>query len=214
MFGQEATAIVTNEAAGVERGAQEAAPARSLPMPGVRGALARGEDHDYEPRPGAFLASPHVAQEIAWLQAEVTWSMADGQPPLAVEGGDVDLDGVPVVRFVARRGSLTIPAGGARLRCHALLFALGVDAADDPASSTSGTRPGQQATTAAEVGVELDALEAGEWQPAAAFTMPGAGTYLGLVALEKRPRTIEAVRLTLERRREVRLYDLALLTFG
>ena len=64
------------------------------------------------------------------------------------------------------------------------------------------------------VAAELAAREAGEWQSAATFTMPGAGTYLGLVALEKRPRTIEAVRLLLAGAREVAVYDLALLTFG
>jgi hypothetical protein len=62
--------------------------------------------------------------------------------------------------------------------------------------------------------VGLAALEAGEWQSAAAFSVPGPGTYLGLVALEKRPRSVEAVRITLEGVSEVRLYDLALLTFG
>ena len=62
--------------------------------------------------------------------------------------------------------------------------------------------------------VELAAQEAGAWQPAATFEMPGAGTYLGLVALDKRPRTIEAVRVSLTGAPEVRIYDLALLTFG
>ena len=88
MFGQEATAVVTNEAAGVTE-ARKKRTARSLPMPGVRGALARAEDFEYRARPGAFLASPHVAQQIAWLQAEVTWAVADGQPPMRVEGGTV-----------------------------------------------------------------------------------------------------------------------------
>jgi hypothetical protein len=44
--------------------------------------------------------------------------------------------------------------------------------------------------------------------------MPGPGTYLGLVALDKKPRTIDAVRLRLDGVREVALYDLALLAFG
>ena len=61
---------------------------------------------------------------------------------------------------------------------------------------------------------ELAAREAGEWVPAAAYEVPGAGTYLGFVALEKKPRTIDAVRVSLDGAREVAVYDLALLTFG
>jgi hypothetical protein len=95
------------------------------------------------------------------------------------------------------------------LRCHALLFALRVDdllaAADGP--------PGD-AHEVPSVAVEVSALEAGEWRSSATFTMPGPGTYLGLVALEKWPRTIDAVRVALAGARKVALYDLALLTFG
>jgi hypothetical protein len=140
-----------------------------------------------------------VAQEVAWLQADVTWSDVEGEPPLRVEGGEVDRSAdPPAVSFVAEEGSLLIPAGGHPLRCHALLFSLGIEAADGPAP----------------VDVELSALERGEWRVAASFPIPGSGTYLGLVALEKRPRTIEAVRLGLRGVGEVRIYDLALLTFG
>jgi hypothetical protein len=223
MFGQEATAIVTNEAAGVSE-ARKKRTARSLPMPGVRGGLARADDFEYQPRPGAFLASPHVAQEMAWLQAEVTWSMPAGQPPLQVEGGRADLDAeVPFVRFARPTGSLTIPAGGARLRCHALLFALGVEAPGASAGLRAaapesvppdGQQPPAQPPVPLEIGVELAAREAGEWQPAATFALPGSGTYLALVALEKRPRTIDAVRVALQGASGVLIYDLALLTFG
>jgi hypothetical protein len=198
MFGQEATTIVTNEAAGVEE-ARKKRTARSLPMPGVRGAMARGEDHGYRPRAGVFLASSHVAQEVAWLQAEVTWSMTAAEPPLGVEGGTCDLAGDPPVAAIETdAGALVIPAGGHPLRCHALLFSLGIEGGDEGAA----------------VGVELAALEAAEWQSAAVFEMPGPGTYLGLVALDKRPRTIDSVRFSLRGARVVRIYDLALLTFG
>jgi hypothetical protein len=198
MFGQEATAVVTNEAAGVEE-ARKKRTARSLPMPGVRGAMARGEDHGYEPRAGAFLASSHVAQEIAWLQAEVTWSAVGGEPPLGVEGGHADRAAdPPLVSFAAVEGALVVPTGGHPLRCHALLFALGIDPAEE----------------LAPIAVELAALEGGEWRSSADFSIPGPGTYLGLVALEKRPRTIEGVRVGLQGAQEVRIYDLALLTFG
>jgi hypothetical protein len=217
MFGQEATAVVTNEAAGVSE-ARKKRTARSLPMPGVRGALARAEDFGYQPAPGAFLASPHVAQEIAWLQAEVTWSVSAAQPPLGVEGGQVEAVGeVSLIRLDAPRGHLVIPAGGPRLRCHALLFAMRVEGAVVTAATGDGGGTGVEGpavVSAPGVPVELAALEAGEWQPAAGFALPGPGTYLGLVALEKRPRTIEGVRITLDGTREVLLYDLALLTFG
>jgi hypothetical protein len=215
MFGQEATAVVTNEAAGVTE-ARKKRTARSLPMPGVRGAMARAEDFEYRARPGAFLASPHVAQQIAWLQAEVTWAVADGQPPMRVEGGTTVASGAAdaaveplVIGFEDGRGAMVIAAGGPKLRCHALLFALRVD---DLGAAAHG--PPGDAHEVPSVAVEVSALEAGEWQPSAAFTMPGPGTYLGLVALEKWPRTIDAVRVALTGARTVALYDLALLTFG
>jgi hypothetical protein len=198
MFGQEATAIVTNEAAGLSE-ARKKRTARSLPMPGVRGAMARGEDHDYAPSVGALLASVHVAQELAWLSAEVTWAAPDGRPALRLEGATLDASGpVPHVRFADGRGSLVIPVGGAAWRCHALLFVLRVHGVADGAA----------------VGAELAAQEAGAWQVAATFEMPGPGTYLGLVALEKRPRTITAARVALSGLDEMDVYDLALLTFG
>jgi hypothetical protein len=107
-----------------------------------------------------------------------------------VEGGEPLL-----VRFEGARGSLVVPAGGAELRCHALVYVLRVD----------GVGP---------ITVELAAREGGAWVPAAAYEMPGAGTYLGLVALEKKPRTITAVRVALEGTSTAAIYDLALLTFG
>ena len=73
---------------------------------------------------------------------------------------------------------------------------------------------GGQARPAAPIRVELAAREAGEGAPSASYEMPGPGTYFGLVALERSPRTIEAARLTLDGTSEVAIYDLALLTFG
>jgi hypothetical protein len=83
------------------------------------------------------------------------------------------------------------------LRCHALAYVLRVDGG-----------------SAGPVAVELSVRESGEWRPSAAYAMPGPGTYLGLVALEKKPRTIESVRIAFEGPGEVMIYDLALLTFG
>ena len=85
MFGQEATAIVSNEAAGLTE-ARKKRSFRGLPMPGVRGAHIRAEDHGYEAAPGRFLGSPHITQEMAWLQAEVTWSATDSAAELGVSG--------------------------------------------------------------------------------------------------------------------------------
>src|SRR6185503_220581 len=73
MFGQEAAAVVTNEAAGLDEARKKRA-ARSLLIGGMRGAMVRAEDFGHEPTQGSFLASPHVAQELAWLQAEVSWA--------------------------------------------------------------------------------------------------------------------------------------------
>jgi Glycosyltransferase family 92 len=194
MFGQEATAIVSNEAAGLSE-AQKKRSSKSLPMPGIRGAMVRAEDHGYEPAPGRFLSSPHIAQEMAWLEAEVTWSAVATPPELEVEGGSVTVGDELSVTLPDDRGSLVIPAGGAALRCHAVPFVLRVSGAGS-------------------IGVEIAAREGGEWHAAATFAMPGPGTYLGLVALEKTPRTIDAVRLSLSGASEVVVYDLALLTFG
>lgn len=196
MFGHEATAIVSNEISGLTEATKKRS-FRGLPMPGVRGAMARADHRGYEPAPGRFLASPHVTQEVAWLEAETTWAVADGEPGLEVEGGTLDAGELPTVRFDGTGGALVIPAGGAALRCHALVFALKVDGV--------ATVP---------IPVELSVRKKGEWQSAASFSMPGPGTYLGLVALEKRPRTIDAVRVSLDATNEVGIYDLALLTFG
>jgi hypothetical protein len=132
---------------------------------------------------------------MAWLEAEITWAVTDGEPPLAVEGGALEPADVPTVRFDATGGALLIPAGGPPLRCHALAYVLRVD----------GTGP---------IDIELAAREAEEWRPAASYEMPGPGTYIGLVALEKKPRTIDAVRVSLAGVSDAVVYDLALLTFG
>jgi len=196
MFGQEATAITSNEAAGLTE-ARKKRSFRGLPMPGVRGAHVRAEDHGYEPAAGRFLASPHIAQELAWLEAEVTWSVHRGRPPLRVEGGAMEDGEIPQARFEGTGGTLVLPAVGPALRCHALAYVLRLDEG----------RGGP-------IEIELAAREGGEWRVAASYQAPGPGTYLGLVALEKKPRTIEAVRLALEGATRVGIYDLALLTFG
>jgi hypothetical protein len=198
MFGQEATAIVSNEIAGLTE-ARKKRSFKTLPMPGVRGATARAEEHDYEPVAGRFLGSTHVTQEMAWLQAEVSWSAIDGVPPLEVEHGSLDATGeTATASFDGSAGSLLIPVGGPALRCRVLVYALKLDGHASEAS----------------IGVELAVREAGEWRPSAAYQLPQSGTYLAFVALEKKPRTIEAVRISLDGASEVTVYDLALLTFG
>jgi hypothetical protein len=195
LFGQEANAITSNEVAGVPEARKKPA-FRGLPLPGVRGAMVRAEDHGYEPAPGRFLASPHLAQEMAWLEAEVTWAVAGGEPPLTVEDGALDMGNVPEVRFEGSGGGLVIGIGGAPLRCHALAYVLRLDEVRGP------------------ITFELAAREAEEWRSAADYDAPGAGTYVGLVALDKKPRTIESVRIRLDGAGQVAIYDLVLLTFG
>ncbi len=127
-----------------------------------------------------------------------------------VASGDADAAGEPlVIGFEGGQGAIVISAGGPKLRCHALLFTLRVDDVVVVADSPPG-----DADDVPSVSVEVSALEAGEWQSSATFTMPGPGTYLGLLALEKWPRTIDAVRVALAGARRVAVYDLALLTFG
>jgi hypothetical protein len=192
-FAQEAISVVTNEVSELEE-ARKKRSFKSLPMPGVRGALVGTDEHGYAPARGRFLSSPHLAQQLAWLAADVTWGIDGPGDRLAVDGGALEEgeDGW-VVRFDEPSGSLAIPTGGPALRCHALLFAL---------------------RTQAPVEVVAEAKEQGEWRSAATFPIPAAGGYLSLFALDKWPRTIDAVRLTFEGTPELLLYDLALLTFG
>jgi hypothetical protein len=195
MFGQEAAAVVSNEAAGLPE-ARKRRSFASLPMPGVRGAMARAEDHGYQPAPRRFLGSVHMTQQVAWLGAEVSWEVATGGTGLRVEGGTLEEGEVPAVTGTHGSLRLVFPAAGPPLRCHALAYVLTVE------------------TAAAAVRVDVAAREAGEWRAAAAFELPGAGTYLGLLALDKRPRTIDAVRVSLADATRIAIYDLALLTFG
>jgi hypothetical protein len=137
----------------------------------------------------------------------VAWSVeAHPGRPLGVDGGALDdaASDLPVVRFERGEGALVIPAGGPALRLHALAFVLRV-------AVLPGADP---ATAEPPIASEVSVLADRAWQPAAAWSLPGPGTYLGLVALEKWPRTVEAVRLSLRGASEVAIYDLALLTFG
>jgi hypothetical protein len=221
MFGQEAAAVVTNEASGLE-GARKRRAAPSLLIGAMRGAMVRAEDFGHEARPGSFLASTHVAQELAWLQAEVSWSAPDSEPPLELDGATMSqASGWPVVEVESGEGSLVIQNGGPALRCHALLFTLRVDDGRDEAAGRgrSDAAVGQTAVPPGEAGAQvvrivLSALEAGRWEALPAFRMPGPGTYLGLMSLDKRPRTIDAVRISFEGARTIGILDLALLTFG
>jgi hypothetical protein len=193
-FSVEANSVVANEAAGLERPHIKPA-SKSLPLPGIRGALVRVDDRSYALAPGRLLASVHARQEIDWLGAEVSWRSDDGVSSLEAEAGVAERsDGTWRVRFRDPGGSIVIPTGGPPLRCHALLFALGVPAR---ARATIETR---EATSG--------------WEPSAAFDIPDEGGYLGLIALEKRPRTLDAVRLRLSGADRLEVYDLALLSFG
>ncbi|MFV2064796.1 MAG: glycosyltransferase family 92 protein, partial [Chloroflexota bacterium] len=176
-FGNEAVTVVTNEVAGHDEPTRKRA-FKPLPLPGVRGAMARAEDHGYLPGMGKFLSSPHLAQETAWLAADVSWQVGDSETALQVEGGSVasSADGLRV-ELDASGGALLIPEGGPAMRCHALLFVLRV-----PATAT----------------LVVAVREPDGWKPGPEFELPGEGTYLGFVALEKLPRSIEAVRIRLD----------------
>jgi hypothetical protein len=213
MFGQEAAAVVTNEASGLDE-ARKRRAGPSLLIGGMRGAMVRAEDFGHEPGPGSFLASPHVAQELAWLQAEITWAAPDGQPPLEVAGGPLDAaTGTPIVALGPQGGSIVIAAGGPPLRRHAILFTLRIDGGAT-ADGGQGSTAAHGATAAEASRVTLSVREGGRWESLPGFAMPGPGTYLGLMALDKQPRTIESVRLAFRGVRSIEILDLALLSFG
>jgi hypothetical protein len=94
LFGQEANAITSNEVAGVPEARKKPA-FRGLPLPGVRGAMVRAEDHGYEPAPGRFQCWPPNAPEMARLEAQVTSALAGGEPPHTVEDGPHDMGNLP-----------------------------------------------------------------------------------------------------------------------
>ena len=100
MFGQEATSITSNEAAGLAE-ARKRRAFRGLPMPGVRGAHVRAEDHDYAPAPGRFLASPHVAQEMDRAGLKV---------PLLIGGATTS-------RVHTRPSAASVPASSSATSC-------------------------------------------------------------------------------------------------
>ena len=217
MFGQEATAVVTNEAAGVTE-ARKKRTARSLPMPGVRGAMARAEDFEYRAMAGRRSWPRRTSRSRSpGCRPRSTWSVADGQPPMRVEGGttvasgDADAAGDPlVVGFEGGRGAIVIPVGGPQLRCHALLFTLRVD---DVVVTADGP-PGDAHDVSVRGLSRCPRSRQGSGSHRRRSRCPGPGTYLGLMALEKWPRTIDAVRVALAGARRVAVYDLALLTFG
>ena len=147
-------------------------------MPGVRGALARAEDHGYEAAPGRLLRSVHAQLQIRWLEGEVVWSAVDPEAPTTPSG----------------EADITIAEVGPPLRQHALLLALGVS---DASRMTVQVR---------EAG--------GPWEEAVALPLEREGTYLGFVALDDRPRTLDAVRVAVAGVPSFEVFDLALISYG
>jgi hypothetical protein len=176
-FGVQAASLVSNEMAGLDRPRKQR-EFDPLPMPGLRGAVARAEDHGYQAAPGRLLGSIHAEHQLRWLEGEVTWSAIDPDAPAVIHGD------APV----------TIADTGAPLRQHALLLTIGV--------------PG-----AARVVVDARA-PAGGWEEAVAVSLPQDGTYLGFVALDERPRTLDVVRFTVADVPSFELLDLALVAYG
>jgi hypothetical protein len=176
-FRVQAATLVSNEIAGLERPRKQRA-FDPLPMPGLRGAVARAEEHGYEAAPGRLLRSVHAQLQIRWLQGDVAWSAVDADDPATVSAAE----------------PITIAEPGPPLRHHALLFAIAVPA---PAR--------------VEVAVRVPG---GAWDPAVGFPLEVAGTYLGFVALDEAPRTVDAVRVAFEGPASVEIHDLALIAYG
>jgi hypothetical protein len=187
--------VVSNELAGLDRPRKQRA-FDSLPMPGVRGALARADEHGWQPAPGRFLGSVHAQHQVAWLGGEVAWSMSEGRLPLADAGTLVaDAPGGPwTVRASDAGIRLRIGEGGHALRSHALLLALTLPAA-------------------ARVDIATAVPGAGLEQ-ATGFDVAEAGTYLGFIALDAHARTVGGVVLDVTGVDSLRLFDLALVTYG
>jgi hypothetical protein len=203
-FSVQASGVVSNVIAGLERPRKQRS-FDSLKMPGIRGGLARAEDHGYVATAGDLLGSVHAEHQIMWLGGEVAWKLPAGEPGLILRGGSfVDADGSGLdsaaaqgpwhVRFEGPERALEIDTGGHALRCHAFLFSLKLPAA---ARLDFQTRQGQ-----------------GPWEEATGFDVPQGGTYLGFIAIDNRARTIDASRLELTGVDDITVYDLALVTYG
>jgi hypothetical protein len=195
-FGVQAASLVSNEMAGLDRPRKQR-EFDPLPMPGIRGAVARAEDHGYQATPGRLLGSIHTEHQVRWLEGDIVWSLASAERPPALEGGSLvrpDEESAWRATIAADEAGLTIDATGHPLRQHALLLAIGVP-------------------DAARVSVETRAGE-GLWERAVELPLPREGTYLGFVALDERPRTIDAARLVIAGVPAFELLDLALIAYG
>jgi hypothetical protein len=190
-----AITMLSNEVAGIERPRKQR-EFNSLPVPGVRGALAGADSHGYVCAPGKLRDSVHAAQALGWLGAEIAWDLvASGTGD---EAEDASLTRTPAGAWQLALGDppggIVMPEAGPALRCHALLCALRV--------------PG-----AASLTLDVDEGD-GAWQPTLSVPIPEAGSYLGFFAADKRPRTLGRVRVRLAGVGSAEIYDLALLTFG
>jgi hypothetical protein len=176
-FSVQAASLVSNEMAGLDRPRKQR-EFDPLPLPGVRGALARAEDHGYEAAAGGLLASLHTRHQLRWLEADATWSAL----------------GAAAAAPVRADAPVTIDAVGPPLRQHALLLAVRV---------------------AAPARVAIDVQEPDRpWREAVALPLAREGTYLGLVALDERPTTLAAVRVSVADVPSFELLDLALVAYG
>ena len=196
-FPVQATGVVSNVISGLDRPRKQRS-FDSMKMPGVRGGLARAEDHGYAATPGDLVGSVHAEHQIMWLNGEIAWQLQAADPPLVVTGGAVDAsvpaEGPWEIRFDALERGLDIGTGGHALRSHAALFSIRVPAA---ARFRFLTR-----------------VEQGSWDEATAFDVAEAGTYLGFIALDNKARTIDGMRLAVDGVDEITVYDLALVTYG
>ena len=196
-FSVQASGVVSNVITGLDRPRKQRS-FDSLKMPGVRGGLARAQDHGYTASVGDLVGSVHAEHQIMWLNGEVAWRLPGGEPPLVVTGGSLvdggSAGGPWTARFDSVDRGLDIGTGGHALRSHAALFSIDISG---PARLRFLTHVGDR-----------------HWEEATAFDVAEGGTYLGFIALDNKARTVEAVRLAIDGVDEVTLYDLALVTYG
>ena len=196
-FSVQATSVVSNVISGLDRPRKQRS-FDSLKMPGVRGGLARAEDHGYTATAGDLIGSVHAEHQIMWLNGESAWQLPGGDPPIVITGGSMaetdSAEGPWGVHFYAVERGLDIGTGGHALRSHAALFSIRVP---DAARFRFMTQFGD-----------------GPWEEATAFDAAESGTYLGFIALDNKARTIDALRVAIDGVDEVTLYDLALITYG
>jgi Glycosyltransferase family 92 len=194
-LGAQAASMISNEIAGLAEPRKQRA-FDSLPQAGLRGAVARAEDHGYEARAGRLSGSIHVAHQIAWMEGDVAWSLWEDDQP-TVDGATLDRQDAPAgwrMDVVGPDARLVIEPTRSSLRQHALLFAIRV------------ASPARLVTSLQETG--------SRWEDGPVVALPGEGTYLGFIALDDQPHALDGLRLAVPGAQSFEILDLVLVAFG